>query len=105
MKDSSQHHLHNGSGGAAIAVRVETHASRDQIAEILGDGTLRVCLKSATTGEKVNAPLLDYLARVLNVPAARMEIVAGSSTADKLVAIINIDSVALHERIVKLAGK
>lgn len=105
MKEPSKHHLHNGSAGAAIAVRLETHASRDQIAEVLSDGTLRVCLKTAASGDKANAPLLDYLAKALGVPAGRMEIVAGSRTGDKLVAILDIDSAELQNRILKLAGK
>lgn len=105
MKDTSKHQLHHSGGGAAITVRVETHNSREQIAEVLGDGTLRVQIKSTASGEKINAPLLDFLARALGVPASRMEIVAGGASADKLVAILNVDSAALQERILKLVGK
>lgn len=57
MKDTPKHQLRDSGGGAAITVRVETHAGRDQIAEILGDGTLRVQIKTTASGEKVNAPL------------------------------------------------
>lgn len=105
MKDSSKHHLHDSGGGAAITVRVETHSTRDQIVEILGDGTLRVQMKITTGGEKANPALLDFLSRALGIPAARMEIVAGGSSADKLVAILGIDTTALQERILKLVGK
>ena len=105
MKDTSKHQLRDSGGGAAITVRVETHNGRDQIAEILGDGTLRVQIKTTASGEKINAALLDFLARALGVPATRMEIVAGGNGADKLVAILNVDSAALQERILKLVGK
>ncbi len=105
MKDTSKHQLRDSSGGAAITVRVETYTGRDQIAEILGDGTLRVQIKTTASGEKINAALLDFLARALGVPASRMEIVAGGNGADKLVAILNVDSAALQERILKLVGK
>ncbi len=105
MKDTSKPHLHHSAGGAAITVHVETHAGRDQIKEIQPDGTLRVAIRAAGSGDKVNAPLLDYLSHALGVPVSRMEIVAGSAAADKLVAILNVDSTQLHERITSLVGK
>lgn len=105
MKDTSNPHLHHSAGGAAISVHVETHAGRDEIKEILPDGTLRVAIQASGTGDKVNAPLLEYLAHALGVPVNRMEVVAGSSSADKLVAILNVDSAQLHKRITGLVGK
>ena len=105
MEESSKHHLHSGSGGAAITVHVETNCSRNKIAEILNDGTVRVQIKVAAHGERVNHPLLEYLSHALQVPAARMEIVAGKATADKLIAILNVDSAVLQEQLIDLVGK
>ncbi len=90
--------LHGGQTGAAIVVRVVPGADQNKISEILDDGTVVVQLMAA---DVVNQALVRFLAEVLKVPSAAVEIVAGESGKDKLVTILNLDSDTTHNRIIK----
>ena len=100
MKDRD-FHLHDGKSGAAITVRVTPRASRNEISEILDDGTVKVRLTSAQQEEKTNQALITFLAEVLSVKPAQVEIVAGLSGNDKLVTITDLDTDTVHDRILK----
>jgi uncharacterized protein len=93
--------LHNGKSGAALTVRVIPRASRDEIHEILDDGTVKVRLAGAQNAESANQALIDFLAAVLQVPAGQLEVVAGLSGNDKLVTVIDLDKAQVQERILK----
>ena len=91
--------LHDGKRGAALAVRVTPRASRNQIAGLLNDGTIKVQLASTPEDDSSNKELLSFLSEVLGVPQSRMEIVAGESGRDKLVSVLDMYSETAHERI------
>ena len=91
--------LHDGKRGAALAVRITPRASRNQIAGLLNDGTIKVQLASAPEDENSNKELLSFLSEVLGVPQSRVEIVAGESGRDKLVSVLDMDSETAHQRI------
>ena len=90
----------DGKKGAALPVRVIPRASRNEIAEILADQTVKVRLISSANEQETNQELIGFLAEVLGVPANKMEIVAGSKGRDKLVSILDISSIEVHQRIV-----
>jgi len=90
--------LHNGQKGAALAVRVTPRAARNQIAEILHDGTIRIRL-TAAPGEEVNSELREYLSKILDVPESAIDVVAGQTGRDKLVSVIDLDSEIAHQKI------
>ena len=94
-------HMHNGQSGAAIAVRVTPRASKNAIKEITSDGTIRVHLIAPSDDKKINQSLVDFLSKVLEVPANRLEVVAGVSGHDKLVSILDLDAQEVHDRILK----
>ena len=100
MKDRD-YHLHDGKSGAAITVRVTPRASRNEISEILDDGTIKVRLTSVQQEEKTNQALIAFLAEVLGVKPAQVEVVAGLSGNDKLVTITDLDANTVHDRILK----
>ncbi len=91
--------FHDGQRGAAIAVRVTPRASRNQIVGMLNDGTIKIHLASDPSDDLANVELVDYLAEVLGVPKARLEIVAGESGRDKLVSILDMDVETAHQRV------
>lgn len=93
--------MHNGRTGAAIAVRVTPRASQNAVVEILHEGTVKIHLTVANDEEQINKALIEFLAKVLGIPASRLEVVAGKSGYDKLVSIIDLDAQAVHERILK----
>ncbi len=92
--------LHDGKRGSALALRITPRSSRNQIASVLNDGTVKVNLSADPADDKLNAELIAFLAEVLGVPKSRVEIVAGESGRDKLVSILDMDVETAHQRIV-----
>ena len=90
--------LHNGKKGAALGVRIIPRAKRNEIVEVLNDGTLKVRL--ADSGQALNESLRAYLASVLGVMIDRVDVVAGESKRDKLVSILDMNPTAVHEKII-----
>lgn len=93
--------LHNGKTGSALAIRVTPRASKNEIAEILSDGTVRVRLTAPPIEGKANAALIEFLSDVLNVSRSKIDIVAGINGRDKLVTILDLDVDTVHDRIMK----
>jgi len=94
-----EYHLHNGKKGAALAVRVTPRARKDEIVEVLHDGTIRVRLTAQATEVETNRALAEFLASVLGVGKSKIEIVAGQSGRDKLVSILDMDAEETHQKI------
>jgi uncharacterized protein YggU (UPF0235/DUF167 family) len=99
-----KYNLHDGKKGAALAVRVTPRASRNEIAEVLEDGTIKVRIAAQPADDESNAALLEYLSEILGVPQSRLDIVAGLSGRDKLVAVVDMDAETAHQRIVAHLG-
>jgi uncharacterized protein len=99
-----QFKMHNGQKGSALAVRVTPRASRNEVVEILDDGTVRIRLATSPADEEANAALIEFLAEILGVPVSQLDIVAGAIGRDKLVSIVNMDVDTAHQRIVAHIG-
>ncbi len=97
-------HLHDGKKGAAIAVRVTPRASKNEIVDILSDGTVKVHLTAPPIEGKANEALLKFLAKILGVPLRQLEIVAGANGRDKLISVIDMDANTVHKKIVDHIG-
>ncbi len=93
--------LHDGKKGAALAVRVTPRASKDEIVDVLSDGTIKVHLTAPPVEGKANDALIKFLSKVLDVPAARIEVVAGASGRDKLISVLEMDTATVHKKIVE----
>lgn len=93
--------FHDGRKGSALAIRVTPRASRNEIAEVLHDGTIRIRLAAPPVEGKANEALIDFLAEILNVPRSHIEIVAGHTGRDKLVSIQDMDPEEAHRRILE----
>ncbi len=94
-----KYELHSGQRGSALAVRITPRASRNQIAGVLDDGTIKVYLVSDPSADELNTELLSYLAEVLGVPKSRVEVVAGESGRDKLVSVMDMDVETAQQRV------
>ncbi len=92
-------HFHNGRGGTALTVRVVPRASRNEIAEIMDDGTLRIRLTAPPVDQKANEALIEFLADILGVARSKIEIVAGHNSRQKLVSILDISPQEAEARI------
>ena len=93
--------LHNGKKGAALAIRVTPRASRNEIVEILADGTVKIRLTAPPVEGKANEALIKFLADILGVAQSRIEIVAGANGKDKLVSILDMDARTVHSKILQ----
>ena len=94
-------HLHDGKKGSALAIRVTPRASRNEIVEILSDGTIRIRLTAPPADGKANQALVQFLAEVLDIPVNRIDIVAGFTGRDKLVSILDMDAEMVHKIILQ----
>ena len=56
-----KYRLHDGQKGAALAIRVTPRASKNEIVEILADGTVKVRLTAPPVEGEANQALLTYL--------------------------------------------
>jgi len=102
--ESRSYHLHDGKKGAALAVRVTPRASKNEIVEILSDGTVKVHLTAPPVEGKANEALLKFLAKLLDVPIKQLEVVAGAGGRDKLISVIDMDANTLHKKILDHIG-
>ena len=92
--------FHGGKRGAALAIRVTPRASKNEITEIMSDGTVKVRLTAPPVEGKANLALITLLAQVLGVSVSQIEIVAGDTGRDKLVSILDLDADQVHQRII-----
>jgi uncharacterized protein len=96
----------NGLTGSAITVRVSPRSSRNEITEILEDGTIKIRLTAAPVDGAANTALIKLLADVLEIAPSQIEIVAGQSGKDKLITITGLESDLVQQKILaRLARK
>lgn len=100
MVEERKFRMHDGKTGSAITVRITPKSSRNEIAEVLNDGTVKIRLKAINAEGPANALLIELLAGVLGVSQVQIEIVAGEKSKDKLVTIANIDPEMVQEKII-----
>lgn len=93
--------LHDGKTGAAITVRVTPRTVRNEIHEILDDGTVKIRLTAPPVEGKANKELIKFLSSVLDVPPSAIEILAGQTGHDKLVSVLGISSEEMQQKILK----
>ncbi|MFZ6030360.1 MAG: DUF167 domain-containing protein [Chloroflexota bacterium] len=101
MTPKKNYELHDGKKGAALAIRVTPRATKNEITEIMSDGTVKIRLKAPMVEGEANDALLEYLSGVLDVPVAKLDIVAGLVGHDKLVSVIDLDAQSVHKKILE----
>jgi uncharacterized protein (TIGR00251 family) len=92
--------FHDGKSGAALAVRVMTRAPHNELVGIQNDGTLKLRLTAAPVEGKANQSLISFLAELLDISPTKIDLVAGQTNRNKLVAITGLTSAEVHQRIV-----
>ena len=99
MGGKRAYHLHNGKTGAALAIMIQPKSSRDEVAKILDDGTIKIRLKSPADDGKANKALVKFLSKILKVSTSKIDIVAGEKGKKKLVSILDRDAKFVHSKI------
>jgi uncharacterized protein (TIGR00251 family) len=104
MATGRKFNFHGGQKGVALAIRVTPRSSKNEIAEIQSDGTIKIRLTAPPVDGRANAGLIEFLSGVLEIPPSNLEIVAGSTGRDKLVSVLGLDAETAHQRILKRMG-
>lgn len=92
---SRKYNLHDGKVGSAISVRLTSKASRNAVAGIMENGTVKVYVTAAPTNGEDNEALIKLLADILSVPESKVEIVAGNTGRDKILSVLGLDAITL----------
>lgn len=101
MSEKRQFELHDSKYGAAITVRVTPKAKKNAIYQILDDGTIKIRLTAPPVEGQANKSLVAFLADILDVRPAQIEIVAGLAGKDKLISIVGLDAATVQARILQ----
>jgi len=99
MQEKRSYHLHDGKSGSALAVRITPRASRNEIHEILDDGTVKIRITAAPVEGQANQALIEFLSSILDVQKSKLEIVAGQSGRDKIIAVESLSAKEVQQKI------
>jgi uncharacterized protein (TIGR00251 family) len=92
-------HLVGDKQGTLLSLRVTPRASKNELVGVMSDGTVKVRLTAPPLEGKANAALLKFLAKILDIPISRLEIVSGSSAREKLISVSGMDESVLRTKI------
>jgi uncharacterized protein (TIGR00251 family) len=99
MKNERSFKIHDGKVGAAITVRVTPRMAKNEIGEILEDGTIKIRLTAPPVDGKANECLINYLAEVLETKPSKIEIVSGLTGRNKLISILDQSPEEVQQKI------
>lgn len=105
MTKNRKFRLHDGITGSAITIRVTPRMAKNEIYDILDDGTVKIRLTAPPVEGKANKELIKFLSQILDVPASSIEIIAGQTGHDKLVSILNLNSEQVQQKILENIAK
>ena len=91
--------IHSGKMGAAITVKVIPRSSRNEIAGIQEDGTIKIRVTAAPVEGQANKALVEFLAEVLDIAKSKIEIIGGLSGRIKLITILDLDPTIVQKKI------
>lgn len=93
------HRFRNGQGGAAFMVRVVPRSGKNEIAEIMSDGTVRIHLTAPPVEGKANFQLIEFLSEVLQVKSSQIEIVGGEKTKNKMITVAGLSPKEVEQKL------
>ena len=83
---------------ATISIRVQPRASRNAVVGWTGD-TLNIRLTAPPVEGAANAACLDFLADLLDIPQAQLEILQGARSRTKVVQITGLSQEEVYARL------
>jgi uncharacterized protein len=101
MTEKRRYHLHDGKIGSAISVRITPRSSRNEIQEILDDGTVKIRITASPVEGQANQALLEFLSSILGVSKSRLEIVAGQTGREKIITVEEMSSQDVQRKILE----
>lgn len=87
--------------GAILKVHVTARASNNGITKILDDGTVKIHLTAPPVEGRANEALKKFLAKILDIPVYRIEILTGESGRYKTILVEDMEASNLREKILE----
>lgn len=84
-----------GAGSMRLRIKAVPGAKRDAIAGVLGD-RLKVRVSAPPEGGRANRAICALIERTIGVKGARVELIAGVSSAEKVVRIQHADEATIR---------
>jgi uncharacterized protein (TIGR00251 family) len=75
-----------------MKVRVIPGSKKNGIAEILPEGIVKIRLSAQAHSGQANRALIQFLAKVLNIPKSNIAIISGSINRNKTVSLTGIEN-------------
>ncbi|MBM4422485.1 MAG: DUF167 domain-containing protein [Chloroflexi bacterium] len=94
-----------GTGGAALPVKVVPRASKNEIVGVGTDGALKIRVTAPPVEGAANEAVIELLADALGLPKSNFDIVAGLTNTNKLVSIIGMSPAQVDEKLRQKAAK
>ncbi len=92
-------HVPDGNKSVILVLRVTPRSSKNEITEVMGDGTVKIRITAPPVQGKANETLLKFLAGILDVPTSHLEIASGAGGRTKFVSVRGMNAATLHGRI------
>lgn len=99
--DASTVRIEERDGAARISVHAKPRASKSAIVGVR-EGALEVAIAAPPVEGEANAELVRLLAKALGVPRSSVEVVAGATGRQKVVAIRAVDAETVRARLAEL---
>jgi uncharacterized protein len=97
-RSGSPFKITSAESGAALAVHVVPHASKNEIKGRHGDA-IKIRLTAPPVEGAANEALIAFLAERLGVPNRQLEIISGATSRDKLVVIVGLTPDEVERRL------
>ncbi|MFZ0430821.1 MAG: DUF167 domain-containing protein [Acidobacteriota bacterium] len=85
-------------GSVCFQVHLQPRASRDEVAGLHGDA-VKIRLTSPPLENRANRHLIDFLAKILDLPKSNLAIVSGHHSRSKTVAVTGVSEAELGYRL------
>jgi len=84
-------HIKESADGVTFKVRVQPRASNTELAGEYGDA-VKIRIAAPPVDGKANDECRRFIARLIGVPAARVDIVSGDTHRDKLIRVSGVST-------------
>ena len=91
--------------GATLTIRVTPRAQRNEITQIMTDGTIKIRLTAPPVEGKANTALIKFLAEILQVASSSIKILSGESGRSKLILVSGMKAEVANQRILEALSK
>jgi hypothetical protein len=98
-------HVSDIDRSVTLAIRVTPRARKNEISQILADGTIKIHLTSPPLEGRANAALVKFVADVLQVPSNCVEILIGESGRNKIIKVNGMAEEVVNQRIQEALSK